>query len=175
MSVLSVSMSTVHTFNKQPASYIYLLAGLGVQGDIHCSTTPSSNPRQVHIIDSSLFETLSKPSSKYPSFELYPGSLGENITTQGIDLISLSEGTKLHFGDHEGHAIVSVTGLRDPKKRLGEWPEGLLERCAIRDKKGKVVGRKVGVYGVVEQEGYVQGGYVIYVEKPKAHKDLKNV
>jgi hypothetical protein len=75
----------------------------------------------------------------------------------------------------EGHAIVRITGLRDPKKRLGEWPEGLLERCAIKDKKGKVVGRKVGVYGEVLHEGYIQGGYVVYVEKPKVHKDLKNV
>ena len=68
-----------------------------------------------------------------------------------------------------------MTSLRDPKKRLGEWPEGLLERCAIKDKKGKVVGRKVGVYRVVEQEGYVEGRYVIYIKKPKVHKDLKNV
>ena len=113
MSVLSVSTSTVHTFNKQPTTYIYLLAGLGVQGDIHCSTTPSSSPRQVHIIDSSLFDTLSKPSSKYPSFELYPGDLGENITTQGVDLISLSEGTKLHFGDQyvSGKYFSSYSGL----------------------------------------------------------------
>jgi hypothetical protein len=29
--------------------------------------------------------------------------------------------------------------------------------------------------GVVENEGYVQPGYVIYVEKPKKHKELVNV
>ena len=92
-----------------------------------------------------------------------------------MDLVGLDEGTKLHFGDHEGHAIVRVTGLRDPKKRLGEWPQGLLERCAIKDKKGKVTGRKVGVMGVVEADGYVQPGYVIYVEKPKTRRPLSNV
>lgn len=89
--------------------------------------------------------------------------------------MSLDEGTKLHFGDHEGHAVVKITGLRDPKKRLSEWPRGLLERCAVKDKKGRVVGRRVGVMGVVEADGYVQPGYVIYVEKPKRGRALSNV
>jgi MOSC domain-containing protein YiiM len=146
------------------------------QGDIHCASTPSpSNLRQVHLIDSSLFSSLSKPSSKHPSFQLSPGSLGENITTQNIDLFSLSEGTRLHFGDHEGHAVVRVTGLRNPKKRLDEWPEGLLDRCKLKDKKGNIVGRKVGVMGVVESEGYVQPGYVVHVENPKHFKPLGSV
>jgi hypothetical protein len=58
---------------------------------------------------------------------------------------------------------------------LAEWPEGLLERCAVRDGKGRVVGRKVGVMGVVECDGYVQPGYVIYVEQPKQKKPLRNL
>jgi MOSC domain-containing protein YiiM len=140
-----------------------------------CATSPTTSPRQVHIIDSSLFAHLASHSSKHPSFALSPGSLGENITTDGLDLISLSEGTRLHFGDHEGHAVVKVMGLRNPKKRLDEWPEGLLERCKLKDKKGKTVGRTVGVMGVVEHEGYVQPGYTIYVDQPKHFRALGNV
>ncbi len=174
MSVLSVSLSSTHSFSKPPTSYIYLLSGYGVQGDAHCSSTPSSSLRQVHLIAGELFTELASPSSKYPSFALSPGSLGENITTQNIDLVGLGEGTRLHFGDHEGHAVVKITGLRDPKKRLGEWPQGLLERCTVKSK-GKVVGRKVGVMGVVESDGYVQPGYVVYVEKPKSHRALRSV
>ena len=68
-----------------------------------------------------------------------------------------------------------VTGLRNPRKRLGEWPQGLLERCAVKDKKGMVTGRKVGVMSVVEAEGYVQPGNVIFVEKPKHRRPLGNV
>lgn len=90
-------------------------------------------------------------------------------------MIGLGEGTKLHFGDHEGHAVVRVTGLREPRKRMGEWPEGLLDRVKIKDKKGRTVGRKIGVMGIVESDGYVQAGYVIYVEKPKTHRPLRNV
>ncbi|KUJ07922.1 PK beta-barrel-protein domain-containing protein-like protein [Mollisia scopiformis] len=165
MSVLSVSMSASHSFGKMPTSYIYLLPKLGVQGDAHCGTSPSSNPRQVHLIDSSLFSSLSKPSSKSPSYQLSPGSLGENITTSNLDLLSLGEGTRLHFGDDEGHAVVRISGIRQPRKRLDEWPEGLLERCA---KKGK----KIGVYATVEKEGYVQPGSAVYVESPKHFKPL---
>jgi MOSC domain-containing protein YiiM len=140
-----------------------------------CASAPTSSPRQVHIIDSSLFSHLASPSSKHPSFALTPGSLGENITTEGLDLISLSEGTRLHFGDHEGHAVVKVMGLRDPRKRLDKWPEGLLDRCKLKDKKGRTIGRTVGVMGIVESDGYVQPSYKIYVEKPKHFKALGNV
>lgn len=178
MSVLSVSTSTTHTFSKQQNSHIYLLTGCGVEGDIHCTSTPkssSSNPRQVHLIASELFTELVKPDSKGRAYKISPGALGENITTRGIDLVGLGEGTKLHFGNHEGHAVVRVMGLRNPKKRLEQWPKGLLERCSIKNKKGEVVGRKVGVMAVVEQDGFVRDGYVIYVEKPKTHRTLDNV
>jgi hypothetical protein len=36
-----------------------------------------------------------------------------------------------------------LTGVRNPRKRLAEWPKGLLEKCK----------RRVGVMGVVEREG----------------------
>ncbi|KAG4440304.1 hypothetical protein IFR05_004211 [Cadophora sp. M221] len=175
MSVLSVSMSTTPGFSKSPTSYIYLLTNLGVQGDIHCATTPTTSARQVHLIDSSLFKHLSTLSSKHPSFTISPGDLGENITTANIDLTSLSRDTLLHFGSGDGHAIVRITGLREPKKRLDEWPAGLLDRCVLKDKKGRVVGRKIGVMGMVVQEGYVQPGVEIYVEKPDKFKGLGNV
>lgn len=78
------------------------------------------------------------------------------------------------MGDGEGHAVVKLTGLRNPKKRLAEWPKGLLERCTGKDKKGRTVNR-VGVMGIVESEGYVQPGYVVYVEKPTSFKSLGSV
>lgn len=81
----------------------------------------------------------------------------------------------MHFGDHEGHAVVRVTGLRNPTKRLDEWPAGLLDRCKLKDEKGKTVGRKVGVMGVVECDGYVMPGYEVVVEKPRSFRALGSV
>jgi MOSC domain-containing protein YiiM len=176
MSVSSVCTSPSYSFGKALAENIYLLRGCGVEGDIHCTASPNpSNLRQVHLIASELLRDLAKPDRKGRSYGIQPGALGENILTQGIDLIRLSEGTRLHFGDHEGHAVVRITGLRNPKKRLNEWPAGLLDRCAIKNKKGDVVGRKVGVMGVVEEDGYVMSGYAISIEEPSVSKGLNNV
>jgi len=66
--------------------------------------------------------------------------------------------------------VVRVTGLRRPgKKRLGEWPKGLLDRCKGRD------GNGVGVMGAVETDGYVMPGYVVYVETPEDFVPLRGV
>lgn len=159
MSVYSVSTSPTHTFSKPPTTYIYLSPTAGVHSDAH--STASTSPRQVHLIAS---ETLSSLSTKSQPFS--PGDLGENITTSGVDLLHLSEGSRLHFGEHEGHAVVRITGVREPKGK-GKWPGKLWERVG-RGKGGK--GVKIGVYGVVEEEGYVQAGYVVYVEKGRGGK-----
>ncbi|KAI9740862.1 MAG: hypothetical protein M1818_004467 [Claussenomyces sp. TS43310] len=176
MSVVSVSLSTKHSFGKISTDYIYLLTGCGAQGDAHCSTNPNPrNLRQVHLIASELYGDLAVPDKKGRAYGVRPGALGENITTKGVDLLGLSEDTRLHFGDHEGHAVVRITGWRDPRKRLDEWPKGLLDRCAVKNKKGDVVGRKIGVMGVVEEDGYVEPGYVVYVEAPRTKKALGRV
>jgi len=49
-----------------------------------------------------------------------------------------------------------------------------LERCTKKGKDGKRV-KRVGVMGVVEREGYVQPGYVIYAEQPKTWRALRGV
>ncbi len=169
-------MSGIHGFSKAPADYIYLLSGCGVQGDAHCAKSSTlSNKRQVHLIASEHLTELAKKDSKGRAYVVSPGALGENITTEGIDLVGLSEGTRLHFGNGDDHAIVRITGLRNPKKRLDEWPKGLLDRCVMKNKKGEATGYKIGVMGMVEEDGYVQPGHRIYVEKPKMAKALGNV
>ena len=46
-----------------------------------------------------------------PDFDIKAGDLGENITTRGIDLLSLPTGATLKIG---ATALVSLTGLRNP-------------------------------------------------------------
>lgn len=55
---------------------------------------------------------------------------------------------------------------------MGEWPEGLLERVREGDRRGRA---RVGVYGLVEREGYVQAGDEVFVEKGKGGKSLSVV
>ena len=44
--------------------------------------------------------------------------------------MTLGEGTKLHFGEHESHAVVRITGRREPRKRLDEVSYVLL--CVVQ-------------------------------------------
>ena len=102
--------------------FISLVAGLGVEGDAHSGATikhrsrivrdPSQpNLRQVHLVHTELLEELQSR-----GHAVGPGSIGENITTSGIDLLSLSQGTKLHIG-HE-----AVGGDYRPPKSVCSAP-----------------------------------------------------
>lgn len=67
--VLSVNLSAVHSFSKDPAPEARFLEGLGVEGDAHCGTTVrhrfdrGRDPhrpdlRQVHLIGTELFDEV---------------------------------------------------------------------------------------------------------------------
>jgi len=181
MSVLSVSLSSTHKFHKTPVSQINLLANLGVEGDCHNGVTvqhrsrlhirpPPLNLRQVHLIHSELF-TEFEAQQDGKEFHVEPGQLGENISTFGIDLLALSTSTLLHFLNErvemqDEHAVVKLTGVRNPCPQIDAFQEGLKERCLLRDGERKIVGRKAGVMGIVEAGGLVQKGARIVVEQP---------
>ncbi len=103
--IAAVSRSATHTMRKGDQSEICLLAGLGVEDDAHAGITvkhrsrvardPNQpNLRQVHLIHAELHDEL-----RAAGFDLAPGQMGENITTEGIDLLGLPTGTRLRFGD----------------------------------------------------------------------------
>lgn len=173
--VLAVSCSPTHSFGKATQESIRLLAGAGVEGDAHRGVTvqhrsrmavdPSQpNLRQVHLIHAELHEEL-----QAAGFEVAAGQMGENITTRGIDLLGLPTGTWLHLGDH---AIVEVTGLRNPCAQLDRFQPGLLAAVLGRDEAGNLV-RKAGVMGIVLAGGEVHPGDVVRVElPPEPHQPL---
>lgn len=176
--VLAVSLSPDHSFSKQVQPAIALVAGLGVQGDAHCGATvkhrsrvaqdPSQpNLRQVHLIHAELFDELARA-----GFRVNPGDLGENITTQGVDLLALPEGTQLQFGDS---AIVRVTGLRNPCWQLDRFQPGLMAAVLDRAADGRLV-RKSGVMAVVVRDGEVRAGDALAVQLPAPpFRELKRV
>lgn len=99
--VTAVSRSAGHSFGKQGVASLRLLKGLGVEGDAHSGRTvqhrsrvaadPSQpNLRQVHLIHEELFDELATQ-----GFAVSPGSIGENITTRGLELLGLPAGTLL--------------------------------------------------------------------------------
>ena len=167
--VIAVHRSTSHSFSKFAEETVTLVAGLGVQSDAHAGATvkhrsrvardPSQpNLRQVHLMHAELFDELIEK-----GFAVWPGELGENITTRGIDLLALATGTRLHLG--EGGAVVEVTGLRNPCSQLDRFQKGLMAAVLDRDASGGLV-RKAGVMAIVLAGGEVQPGDAIRVEAP---------
>jgi MOSC domain-containing protein YiiM len=167
-SVIAVSLRAGHHFSKTPGLGIRLLTGLGVAGDAHMGATvkhrsrvrkdPSApNLRQVHLMHAELFEEL-----RGKGFVVQPGDLGENVTTSGIDLLALPTGTRLHLG---AHAIVEVTGLRNPCVQIDNFQNGLMAATLDRDAGGNLV-RKAGIMSIVIADGDVQPGDAIGVELP---------
>ena len=178
-----------------------------------------------------------------------PGQMGENITTVGIDLLSLGNGTKLHFVDkkhtqtafdgrfyrvfHDAsvvalkllvvrlliiavammmgysitwysftwcgvacdmvcvsfirllyyfcfgeeyfgeHAIITVSGVRHPCKKVDKFRSGLKEKCLIRSEEDhKIIKRKAGIMAVVTKAGTVEPGMSIIAETTWRFKEL---
>jgi MOSC domain-containing protein YiiM len=177
--VTAVSVSATHTMTKPPADSIRLLEGLGVEGDAHHGVTVKHrshvrrdptrpNLRQVHLIHAELHDELGEQG--FPG--LRPGQMGENVTTQGVDLLGLPVGTKLHLGDE---AVVEVTGLRSPCAQLDGIRPGLMQATLDRDEDGNVV-MKAGIMGVVLVGGEVRPGDAIVVElAPAPHVGLQKV
>ena len=168
MIVVAVHRDPRHRFTKPAAQAITLRAGLGVEGDAHFGATvqhrsrvrrdPSApNLRQVHLLAAELLETLVAQ-----GFAVAPGSVGENITTRGIDLLGLPTGTQLRLG---AEAVVEVTGLRNPCVQLDRFQDGLQRAVLDRDEAGALI-RRAGVMAIVVHDGVVRAGDPIEVSRP---------
>ncbi len=166
--VVAVHRSSSHSFSKHTEDEIVLVEGLGVQGDAHAGVTvkhrsrvardPSQpNLRQVHLLHAELFDELVAQ-----GHAVFPGDLGENLTTRGIDLLALATGTRLFVGEQ---AELEVTGLRNPCSQIDRFQPGLTAKVLDRDAQGGLV-RKAGVMAVVRRGGVVRAGDPIEVQRP---------
>lgn len=166
--VAAVSRSAEYTFTKPNRDGVRLVAGLGVEGDVHAGELvkhrsrvrrdpAQPNLRQVHLMHAELHDELHAL-----GFDVSAGQLGENITTRGIDLLGLPTGTFLHLGPD---AVVEVTGLRNPCAQIEAFREGLLKHVLGRDEHGEVV-RRAGIMSVVLVGGDVRPGDTVRVELP---------
>jgi MOSC domain-containing protein YiiM len=177
--VVAVSAGTKHGIGKEAHEAVRLIAGHGVEGDVHAGekikhrsrvrkdpTQP--NLRQVHLIHRELHEELA--GQGFP--EIAPGQMGENVTTSGVELLALPRGARLRLGSD---AVVEVTGLRNPCSQLDEIAPGLMKATLDRDEDGELL-HKAGVMGVVLEGGEVRPGDAIEVELPeRPHVPLQPV
>lgn len=176
--VLFVHSSPTHSMAKIKQPEIRLIEGIGIEGDVHSgpkvkhrsriSLKPiPPNLRQVHFIHAELIDELEQK-----GFSVWPGQMGENITTRGIDLLNLPEDTILRIGKG---ARVKVTGLRNPCSQLDGIQKGLMKAVLDKDKNGNLL-RKTGIMSIVLKSGIIKPGDEIFVElPPQPHRELKPV
>ncbi len=168
-SVVGVHRHPDHGFSKVPQTSVRLLEGLGVEGDAHCGAMVQhlylkrKNPHapnlmQVHLLQSELFDDLD-----VAGYRVTAGQLGENITTGGIDLLSLPLGTTLHLGDE---AVVKLTGLRTPCRKIDSLQPGLMHQMKIGLAGG--VPARAGVMGIVLHGGEVCAGHSLRIAWPQS-------
>jgi hypothetical protein len=176
--VVAVARDAEHRFTKPIAAVITLVPGLGVAGDAHSGATiqhlsrmrrspDAPNLRQVHLIHAELFDELAKA-----GFAVGPGELGENVTTQGIQLLALSRGTRLRLGQT---ALIELTGLRNPCRQIDANIEpGAMAATLDRAADGSLV-RKAGIMAIVLEGGHVRAGDSIAIEHLESGEPLEPV
>lgn len=117
-----------------------LIKDLGLAGDAHAGFMH----RQVSLL---AIESIQKIKDK--GLLVKPGDFAENITTMGLDLVSLPLGTKLKIGD--AVLVVSQIGKECHK------------RCAIYYEAGDCVMPREGIFAVVLSGGVVRNNDTIEV------------
>lgn len=176
--VTAVHSSPDHSFSKRPLDAIEVVAGLGVVGDAHMGAQvkhrsrvradpTQPNLRQVHLIATEVLDELAGD-----GFEVAPGALGENLTTTGLDLMSLPVGATLAVGDD---ALLAVTGFRNPCGQINGLHEGLMARMRPLDADGDLA-PLAGIMTVVVHGGAIRPGDAIAVARPPGpHRRLQRV
>ena len=102
----------------RPLAAARLEAGIGLIGDKHAS---AASGRQVLIADREALDQV----------QLEPGVIKENITAEGLDVMSLNPGTQLRLG---AEAVLEITSICEPCFRMDEIRPGL--KAALEGKRG---------------------------------------
>jgi MOSC domain-containing protein YiiM len=140
--VVSVNVSDKKGVRKKPVEEIILRTAYGIEGDAHAS---SEWHRQVSLL---AMESIKK--MRDMGLDVHPGDFAENITTEGIDLVSLPVGTQLAIG-------YEVTG------EVSQIGKECHSRCAIYYQAGDCVMPKEGIFIKVIKGGRVRKDDIISI------------
>ena len=116
-----------------------VIEGLGIEGDKHAS---AASKRQVLLADKEALDAVG----------VLPGTIKENVTVEGVDVMQLSAGSRLRLGRS---AVLEITAICEPCFRMDEIREGLQQ---------ELEGRR-GMVARVVQGGIINVGDPITVEQ----------
>ena len=135
--IIAVCTSEKKGTKKSPVEEVIIEQDYGVTGDAHadCQTH-----RQVSLL---AIESIDKMRKR--GFELNPGDFAENITTEGINLVSLPIGTRILAGDE---VVLEMS-------QIGKECHAA---CDIRRQVGDCIMPREGIFVKVIQGGILRPG-----------------
>jgi len=142
--VLAVCVSARKGIRKKNVEQATFLENFGIEGDAHAGNWH----RQVSLL---AWESIEKMRAK--GLQVNVGSFAENITTRGIDLVSLPVGSRISIGNG---VVFEVT-------QIGKECHA---RCAIYALAGDCVMPKEGIFARVIHGGLVKAGDAIERSNP---------
>lgn len=141
--IVAVCRSDQKGTRKEPVAEAVLRQGYGLVGDAHADCCTH---RQVSLL---AIESINKMQEL--GFAVSPGDFAENLTTEGIDLVSLPIGARLYIGN----GIILEISQIGKDCHFG---------CAIYRQIGKCIMPKEGVFARVICGGSVRAGDEITVD-----------
>jgi MOSC domain-containing protein YiiM len=145
-----VSVSDRKGVVKHNVDQARLLVEHGLEGDAHAE----GGIRQVSLLARESIDKMAAAGAK-----VKPGDFAENLTVEGLEVMSLPVGTRLRVGEAVELEITQIG-------------KTCHKGCAIRELVGDCVMPKEGVFARVLKEGLVKPGDVIeVVYVPGGHPD----
>jgi MOSC domain-containing protein YiiM len=135
--IVSINISDRKGVRKKPVSEAVINENYGIEGDAHAS---GEWHRQVSLL---ALESVKKMQAL--GLKVGPGDFAENITTEGVDLVSLPVGTQMGLGP-------DVVG------EVSQIGKECHTRCAIYHQAGDCVMPKEGIFITILKGGRIRVG-----------------
>ncbi|MDD2271635.1 MAG: MOSC domain-containing protein [Desulfuromonadaceae bacterium] len=136
--IVALNVSKEKGERKTPVAFVELKENHGIVGDGHAGDWH----RQISLLAMESIHKMQKL-----GLDVVAGNFAENVTTEGIDLVSIPVGTRFTLGE----TILEVT-------QIGKECH---TRCAIYYQAGDCVMPKEGIFAKVLQGGVVRCGETI--------------
>lgn len=143
--IVSVNINPKKGVRKMPVAHAKVVADYGLDGDAHAKNWH----RQVSLLAK---ESIDKMVAM--GLDVGPGDFAENLTTQGVDLLTLPIGTRVKIGSD---IVLEVT-------QIGKECH---TKCAIYRQAGDCVMPKEGIFARVVRGGQVSVGDDLIIEGEK--------
>jgi len=138
-----------------------IVTPLGIGGDVQAHPEFHGGPRQaLLVVTSEGIDELVQA-----GFPLYPGALGENITTKGLDRLMFRIGQRYRLGQ----VVIQLTKMREPCNQLTPYGAGI--QRAVYDDRVKAKDHSSPRWGLAGVYARVVTPGTIYVGDPIALLD----